>query len=87
MQGVPEGPQQGVVGEAPSRWGRRAEAGERLATCAVEGCERPRKRSGDGLRSLCAAHDRRKTVHGDVMADVPVRETTRSVLRRDEVTP
>ncbi len=57
--------------------------------CGVEGCGRSRtvvSARGAALRRSrwCSAHARRRTVHGDVMADVPVRETRRSVLLRAE---
>lgn len=57
-------------------------------TCAIEGCERPRKATaGVWRKSLCSAHEKRKETHGDVLADRPVMETVRSVLRRTDASP
>jgi hypothetical protein len=50
-------------------------------TCQVAGCERPRKKvsssTGAYHHSLCSAHVARLARHGDVLADVPVREGRR----------
>jgi hypothetical protein len=59
--------------------------GETVATCRVEGCERPRARTyiGNGRRSVCAAHHHRLTDHGDVLADVPIRAVRKHVTDED----
>lgn len=51
-------------------------------TCTVEGCERPRRvtsMKGETLRraQLCSGHSSRVVRYGDVLADIPLRETGR----------
>ena len=45
-------------------------------TCAVDGCERPRKKAYNGKKNgryrYCSAHQKRKETYGEVYADVPV---------------